>query len=80
MIDLSVFLDAKSVDSAEVQDACRLVADTLASSGALVVHDPRVSSADNSAFLDMMEDYFSQPHDKKMADVRATLAYQVCQK
>ena len=65
VVDLGVFLHAKSVDSEAVRDACRCVAETLALTGVLVVRDPRVSSADNSAFIDMMEEYFSQPHDKK---------------
>ena len=77
VIDLQVFLEAQRVDSVEVRSLCRIVADTLAFSGVLVVRDPRVSSADNAAFIDMMEEYFSQPHERKMADVRASLAYQV---
>jgi hypothetical protein len=58
VIDLQVFMEAQSVDSVEVRSLCRNVADTLALTGVLVVRDPRVSSADNAAFIDMMEEYF----------------------
>lgn len=76
VIDLALFLNAGSASEPAVQDACRAVADCLRETGALVVRDPRVSQADNSAFIDMMEEYFSQPHEAKMRDVRAELAYQ----
>lgn len=58
VIDLQVFLEAQSVDSVEVRNLCRNVAETLAQTGVLVVRDPRVSSADNASFIDMMEEYF----------------------
>lgn len=56
---------------------CRAVADCLAASGALVIKDPRVDSADNDRFISLMESYFSQPTEIKMADVRSELAHQV---
>ncbi len=71
-----MFLNAPSTDEPAVQDACRAIAECLQATGALVVRDPRVSYADNSAFLDMMERYFGQPHEAKLKDVRAELAYQ----
>ncbi|KAI7836680.1 hypothetical protein COHA_009456 [Chlorella ohadii] len=39
--------------------------------------DPRVDTRDNEGFLDLMERYFAQPLEEKMADVRPELAYQV---
>ena len=38
----------------------------------------QVRAVDNEAFLDMMERYFSQPWDVKLADTRPDLHYQVC--
>ena len=34
-------------------------------------------SADNERFLSLVEDYFAQPTETKMADVRPELSYQV---
>ena len=42
--------------------------------GAFGLKDSRVSEKDNSAFLDLMEDYFS---GDKTADTRPELSYQV---
>jgi hypothetical protein len=41
------------------------------------VRDPRVNAHDNSRFLDMLEAYFAQPHEVKLADVHSELCYQV---
>lgn len=49
----------------------------MTSAGALVLHDSRVSESDNSAFLDLMEDYFSQPMSELEKDVRPELQYTV---
>ena len=75
VIDISAFLAGDASDPA-VQDACRAVADCLRDTGALIVRDPRVNADDNSRFLDMMEAYFSQPHEVKLADVHPELCYQ----
>jgi isopenicillin N synthase-like dioxygenase len=45
--------------------------------GLLIVRDPRASSSDNDAFLDLLEAYFEQPEPAKLADVRSELFYQV---
>ena len=76
VIDVSAFLAGDASDPA-VQDACRAVADCLRDAGALIVRDPRVNAGDNARFLDMMEGYFSQPHEVKLADVHPELCYQV---
>ncbi|KCV71649.1 hypothetical protein H696_01068 [Fonticula alba] len=47
------------------------------SHGILLVRDPRVSEQENSNYLDMLERYFDQPAEAKMADVRADVGYQV---
>ena len=75
VIDMSAFVAGDASDPA-VQDACRAVADCLRDAGALIVRDPRVNAGDNARFLDMMEGYFSQPHEVKLADVHPELCYQ----
>jgi hypothetical protein len=79
VVDLSLFLSRGATDAgdAAVQDACRQVAECLRDTGALVVRDPRVSPEDNQSFLDLMEQYFGQDHEAKLADARAELCYQV---
>ena len=75
VIDISAFVAGDASDPA-VLDACRAVADCLRDTGALIVRDPRVNAGDNARFLDMMEAYFSQPHEVKLADVHPELCYQ----
>jgi isopenicillin N synthase-like dioxygenase len=75
VIDISAFIAGDASDPA-VLDACRAVAQSLRDTGALIVRDPRVNAGDNSRFLDMMEAYFSQPHEVKLADVHPELCYQ----
>ena len=53
------------------------MASSLRDTGIVILRDPRVSDADSSSFLDLMEDYFDQPTELKMADVRKELHYQV---
>ena len=77
VFDLAVFLGAADKGAPEVQRLCAALAACLQQSSALVVRDPRVDTADNDAFLSLLERYFSQPLEAKMADVRPELAYQV---
>jgi hypothetical protein len=77
VFDLAVFLGAQDKGAPEVQRLCSALAACLRHSSALVVRDPRVDTADNEAFLSLLERYFSQPLEAKLADVRADLAYQV---
>ncbi len=74
VFDLAPFLSAP--DSPEAARLCAALAACLRACSALVVRDPRVDNADNEAFLSLMERYFSQPPEAKLADVRANLAYQ----
>lgn len=45
--------------------------------GALILHDSRIEEEDNSKFLDLLEDYFSQPIELLERDVRPELHYQI---
>ena len=45
--------------------------------GALILHDSRVEEKDNINFLNLLEDYFSQPDELLKRDERPELAYQV---
>lgn len=42
-----------------------------------MVRDSRVNSADNETFLNLMERYFEQPEEVKLADARPQFHYQV---
>jgi len=56
---------------------CRQLADALEHFGAVLVRDPRVSRDDNDRFLDLMEMYYAQPREVKLADARPDVYYQV---
>jgi hypothetical protein len=77
VFDLAAFLGAPDRGAPEVQRLCSALAACLQHSSALVVRDPRVDTGDNEGFLGLMERYFAQPLDIKMADVHPELAYQV---
>ncbi|KAI0598925.1 Clavaminate synthase-like protein [Biscogniauxia sp. FL1348] len=76
IIDLDIFL-TQPRDAASVRAECARAADALITYGALVLHDGRVSEADNAAFLDLLEDYFAQPAAALARDARPELGYQV---
>ncbi|KAH7136658.1 hypothetical protein B0J13DRAFT_586866 [Dactylonectria estremocensis] len=76
IINLDVYLN-NPLDSEAVQAECRKAADALITYGALVLHDSRVSEHENSAFLDLLEDYFDQPDHILRGDERPDLSYQV---
>mmetsp|Transcript_36264 Transcript_36264/g.63883 ORF Transcript_36264/g.63883 Transcript_36264/m.63883 type:complete len:377 (+) Transcript_36264:87-1217(+) len=75
VVDLKPFLD--NAESPDAQRTCNDVATSLKETGIVILKDPRVSESDSSVFLDMMEDYFAQPLELKMADVRKEVHYQV---
>jgi hypothetical protein len=52
-------------------------ADALITYGALLLKDSRVAEEDNETFLDLLEDYFSQPVEDLKKDERPELGYQV---
>lgn len=76
IIDLDVFL-SQDRTSPRAAAECRRAAEALVAYGALVLHDSRVSEADNAAFLDLLEDYFAQPREQLGRDERPALGYQV---
>ena len=43
----------------------------------VIVRDPRAPETENATFLDMMEDYFSQPKEAKIRDARPDIGYQL---
>jgi hypothetical protein len=52
-------------------------AEALITYGALLLQDSCVSEDDNATFLDLLEDYFSQPLSELKKDERPELGYQV---
>jgi isopenicillin N synthase-like dioxygenase len=85
VIDLAPWLAVKSSDDKLSEDAmtdackeeCRRVADALYKYGIICIRDPRAPEAENDAFLDMLEQYFSQPEEELKSDVRPDVSYQV---
>jgi len=74
-IDCNEFL--KNKNSSGSLEACKKLAATLKDTSCVIIRDPRVSEADNNAFLTMMENYYDQPTDEKMKDVHEELSYQL---
>ncbi|KAH6596532.1 hypothetical protein BASA61_003460 [Batrachochytrium salamandrivorans] len=52
-------------------------AEALKKYSAFAVLDPRVSESENTAFLNLIEDYFAQDYDTKMKDARPDVHFQV---
>ncbi|GAA6020353.1 hypothetical protein JCM11491_000323 [Sporobolomyces phaffii] len=52
-------------------------AEALIEYGALIVRDSRVDDRANDAFLDLLEDYFAQPHSALQLDARPEVHFQV---
>ncbi|CAG8708511.1 7458_t:CDS:2, partial [Acaulospora morrowiae] len=75
LINLELFLNDR--DDPLVIIECKKTANTLINYGTLLVKDPRVTEEDNSRFLDLMEDYFAQPFETKLKDVRSGVDYQM---
>jgi len=78
-IDITSLLSLKfdSEIDGDTLETARKAAEGLHKYGLLVVRDPRASESDNDLFLDMIENYFEQPEERKMVDVRKELYYQV---
>ena len=53
------------------------MAEQLRTVGVVIVRDPRAPETENATFLDMMEDYFSQPYEAKIRDARPDIGYQL---
>lgn len=76
IIDLDIYLNNPPT-SPLVQAECSRAASSLITYGALLLHDSRVSEADNDTFLDLLEDYFAQPEEDLKRDERPELSYQI---
>lgn len=75
VVNLSPFLTDPSSDQALSE--CKKAAEAFIKFSACSILDERVTEEDNSKFLNLLEDYFDQPRNVKMLDVRPELAYQV---
>lgn len=58
-------------------DACRALADALATYGAALLRCEAISEGTNDAFLDLLEDYFDQDQSALEADTRPEFGFQV---
>ncbi|KAI0304566.1 hypothetical protein BC826DRAFT_976911 [Russula brevipes] len=76
IIDLDIYRSQPS-DSPTVVAECNKAAQALITYGALLLQDSCVSEDDNATFLDLLEDYFSQPLSDLQEDERPALGYQV---
>lgn len=76
IVDLDAYLAGPRDSEAAIRE-CKKAAEALITYGALLVRDGRVSEDDNTAFLDLMEDYFAQPVDALKKDERPEVGYQV---
>ncbi|KAL7938433.1 hypothetical protein V8C35DRAFT_153525 [Trichoderma chlorosporum] len=76
IIDLDIYLN-NPASSPAAQAECSRAASALITYGALLLHDSRVSEADNDTFLDLLEDYFAQPEPDLRRDERPELSYQI---
>ncbi|CAM6093725.1 unnamed protein product [Calypogeia fissa] len=63
--------------SGGLRELCEKVASCLRETGALVVRDPRCTTDDNDAFLDMMERYWGETEEFKRQQERPDAHYQV---
>ncbi|RKO88752.1 hypothetical protein BDK51DRAFT_15361 [Blyttiomyces helicus] len=75
IVDLEPFLKDPTSDESRVE--CEKAAAAIKTYSALAVRDPRVSEAHNALFLDTIEDYFAQPLEAKLKDVRPEVGYQI---
>eukprot|EP01099_Mayorella_cantabrigiensis_P005465 TRINITY_DN4407_c0_g2_i1.p1 TRINITY_DN4407_c0_g2~~TRINITY_DN4407_c0_g2_i1.p1 ORF type:complete len:378 (+),score=83.11 TRINITY_DN4407_c0_g2_i1:103-1134(+) len=75
VVDIKPFLDNPT--SPEGVKACEQVAESLKRTSIVIIRDPRVTSQDNGTFIDMLEQYFSQPFSDIQPDIRADISYQL---
>ena len=77
VVDLGPFISGRA-SSSEVASSSQQLADCLHRTGCLIVRDPRATGSDSNQFLDLVERYFAQSYETKLADSRPQLHYQVC--
>lgn len=75
IIDLAIYLKDPNSDGAKAE--CKKAAKALLDYSALAVRDPNCTEQENSSFLDLMEDYFSQSTELKLKDSRPEYSFQV---
>ncbi|KAI9357336.1 hypothetical protein DFJ73DRAFT_789431 [Zopfochytrium polystomum] len=75
VVELEPYLTDPSSPEALAQ--CKKAAEAIETYSALSIRDPRVPESANAQFLDLIEDYFSQPFDEKLKDARPDFGYQV---
>jgi len=73
VVDVDSFLK----NDRSCQDLCKEVVRSFHETGILIIKDPRVVPDDNEKFLSLMEKYYDQPDEIKMADSRPELHFQV---
>ncbi|KAJ9119684.1 hypothetical protein QFC22_003394 [Naganishia vaughanmartiniae] len=73
--DLNIYLADPTSKAALAE--CRKVAESLISTGALIVKDTRADQSANDTFLDLLESYFAQDQKALEKDLRPELGYQV---
>ena len=76
VLDLGPFITGQGSADDIASLGCQ-VADCLHRTSCLVVRDPRVAISDSNRFLDLVERYFDQSHEAKLADARPHLHFQV---
>jgi isopenicillin N synthase-like dioxygenase len=64
-------------EKAQAKKDCATIAELLHQYGFLIVQDPRVTMEHNDTFIDTLEKYYGQSDEKKAADIRKELHYQV---
>jgi len=74
-IDIQLYLNDPY--SQEAIDECKRVAHLLHTMGAISIRDPRVTTEDNSSFLDILESYFNRPEELLLKDARPEIHYQM---
>eukprot|EP00172_Hildenbrandia_rubra_P002508 Plantae.Rhodophyta-Hildenbrandia_rubra.ctg3386.p1 GENE.Plantae.Rhodophyta-Hildenbrandia_rubra.ctg3386~~Plantae.Rhodophyta-Hildenbrandia_rubra.ctg3386.p1 ORF type:complete len:400 (-),score=83.74 Plantae.Rhodophyta-Hildenbrandia_rubra.ctg3386:271-1470(-) len=75
VVDLSPYVKQKDYSFDEA--SCTTLTNALRDYGAILVRDPRVSPNDADKFINQMEQYFAQPDEEKLKDVRADKGYQI---
>ncbi len=75
IVSLDLFL-SDPISGSAYAEALK-AAESLISTGALIVKDSRTPKEANDAFLDLFEDYFAQTDEMLKEDERPELGYQV---
>jgi isopenicillin N synthase-like dioxygenase len=74
---INVFEYIENSQSEQAKEECIKLAEAVKTYGAFAIRDKRVTEEENTAFLDLIEDYFDQPTEEKLKDTRPDLHFQV---